>query len=239
MGGPGAGRGLPLVRSNVKRPLSQLVHARIQEGSGSPRIITLHDHNQYARDVQDHALAAAPDARVIGLESYKGVYVGRNIVGYTWFVGPMDRPSPLFFGDALAEIERFLWDEIDRQGSDRIELPFLLGVGQGAIMALATAAAVPDLLSGVIAVDGRLPIVPGWTPPLAPLDGLPVLVLEDATREPVENVLQGEELVTTLTAWGGDIRMKPLAGKGIPAGVMSAWLGARRPRFRESGVAVS
>ena len=180
----------------MKRPLSQMVYNRIQEGTGSPRIITLHKHKQFGGDVKEYAVAAAPKGRIIGLESYKGVYVGRSIVGYTWFVGPFDRPSPLFFGDALAEIERFLWDEVDRQQGTEAELPFLLGVQQGAIMALAAAAAVPDLVSGVIAVDARLPIVPGWEPPLAPLDGLPILQLDVAGRKPVPGVLLGDELAS-------------------------------------------
>ncbi len=91
-------------------------------------------------------------------------------------------PSPRQSTSATAssEIERFLWDEIDRQRPGPAELPILIGVEQGAIMALAAAAAVPDLLSGVIAIDGCLPVVPGWTPPLAPLDGLPILLLGSA-----------------------------------------------------------
>ena len=69
--------------------------------------------------------------RIIDLQSYKGVYVGRDIVGYTWYIGPLARPSPIYFGDGLAEIEWFLWDEIDRQSPGPAELPFLIGVEQG------------------------------------------------------------------------------------------------------------
>lgn len=219
----------------MKRPLSQLIHARVREDDRGPRIITLHDHNQHARDGADYGLAVSPAGTVIGLESYKGVFLGKEIIGYTWFVGPNDRPSPLFFGDALAEIERFLWDEVDRQAPADAELPFLIGVGQGAIMALATAAAVPDLLSGVIAVEGRLPIVPGWDPPLAPLDDLPILVLDDPDRTPVDGVLSGDVLVSTLTWWGGRVRYMPRAGTGIPAAAMSSWLRQQTPRMRPSG----
>ncbi|HWV36394.1 MAG TPA: hypothetical protein VNZ55_12230 [Thermomicrobiales bacterium] len=218
----------------MKRPLSQLVYARIQESDRSPRVITLHDHNQHGRDGEPYARAAAPEATIIGLESYKGVFVGKEIVGYTWFVGPNDRPSPLFFGDALAEIERFLWDEIDRQAADAAELPFLIGVGQGAIMALAAAAAVPDLLSGVIAVRGRLPVVPGWEPPLAPLDDLPILLFDDG-RPRIEGVLSGDELIATLTRWGGSVQSMPYTGDEIPTQEMASWIRARTPRFRSSG----
>jgi pimeloyl-ACP methyl ester carboxylesterase len=216
------------------RPLSQLIHARIQKGTGSPRIITLHDHNQHARDVAGYGLVAGPDARVIGLESYKGVFVGKEIVGYTWFIGPAHAPSPLFFGDALAEIERFLWDEIDRQGGEGAELPFLIGVGQGAIMAIAAAAAVPDLLSGVIAIDGFLPIVPGWEPPLAPLDDLPIQLIERAPTEPGDTVLSGDQLVSTLRAWGGDVTHINATPGDIPANAISAWITRYSPRVHRS-----
>lgn len=217
-----------------RRPLSQLIYARIQEGDRSPRVITLHQYNQHARDVRDYAFAADPDAHIVGLESYKGVFVGKEIVGYTWFIGPYDHPSPLFFGDALAEIERFLWDDIDRQGTADVELPFLLGVEQGAIMAIAAAAAVPDLLSGVIAVGGFLPDVPGWDPPLAPLDGLPVLLIDDPVATPPAAVLAGEPLAETLRAWGGRVTRTAAADplRTVPGDAMSRWLAAQAPRRR-------
>jgi pimeloyl-ACP methyl ester carboxylesterase len=218
----------------TSRPLSQLIYKRVQDNGASPRILTLHKYNQYGQDVKEYAFAASPDARIIGLESYKGVFLEKSIVGYTWFVGPFDRPSPLFFGDALAEIERFLWDEIDRQEGDQAELPFLIGVEQGAIMALAAAAAVPDLISGAIAVDAALPVVPGWEPPLAPLDGLPILQIDDPARQPVQGVLSGDELAETFTRWGGIVTRVsvPEPSSQVPAEPMARWMGAHTPRFR-------
>jgi pimeloyl-ACP methyl ester carboxylesterase len=219
----------------TKRPLSQLIYARVQEGDRSPRIITLHKHNQYARDVQDYALAAAPEAHILGLESYKGVFVGKDIVGYTWFIGPVNHPSPLFFGDALAEIERFLWDDIDRRAAPEVELPVLLGVGQGAIMAISAAAAVPDLLSGVIAVGGFLPNVPGWQPPLVPLDGLPILLIEDPATPPPPDVLAGDALATTLRDWGARATREeaPDPLTTIPREPMARWMASLAPRHRD------
>ena len=215
----------------MKRPLSHLVYTNVQSGSTSPRIITLHRYNQRASDVVAYARAAAPEGRITALESYKGVYQGRIITGYTWLIGPAECPSPVYFGDALAEIERFLWDEVDRQEGDTAELPFLLGVGQGSIMALAAAAAVPDLLSGVIAVEGFLPIVPGWEPPLVPLNGLPVLVLETGEPQP-DTVLAGERLESTLTTWGANVSRQPVLAGEIPGKAMASWLANRSPRSR-------
>jgi hypothetical protein len=189
----------------MPRPLSQLVYNRIQAGPDPTRIVTLHRHNQHAGDAAPLGIAAAPNGHVLALQSYKGVYVGRSVVGYTWYIGPRDRPSPIFFGDALAEIERFLWDDIDRQPGPDVVLPYLIGEEQGATMAIAAAAAVPDLISGIIAIEPRLPVVPGWDPPLAPLDGLPVLLVEPEPEHPAAGVLTGDALCATLGAWGGDV----------------------------------
>ncbi len=195
----------------------------------------VHGDNHYALDVRDFGLAAAPNGRVIRLESYKGVYSERKIVGYTWFVGPEEQPSPVFFGDALSEIERFLWDEVDRQDTGEAELPFLLGVGQGGIMALAAAGAVPDLRSGVIAVDAFLPVVPGWEPPLAPLDGLPILLVEREGAAPAPaGVLAGSDLVETLRAWGAAVETATVPDAGVPSEQMASWVSRRTVRYRAS-----
>lgn len=217
----------------MTRPGTQLLHTVVQPGAGTDsdprRLITLHDHDQHGTDVAAWGVAANPDGEVLALESYKGVFVGKRIVGYTWFVGPPDRPSPIFFGDALAEIERFLLDHAERParrtrpqpdgqpdepGGDALQppLPFLLGVGQGAIMALAAAAAAPDLLSGVIAIGATFPVVPGWQPPLAPLDGLPILLVPPAPPLPDrDDVLSGATLAETFTRWGGTVTTLPTA----------------------------
>lgn len=189
---------------SAKRPLSQLIHFPVQESTGGPPVITLHNQNQFGKDVAEIGTAASPNGRVIALESYKGVFVGKEITGYTWFLGPIERPSPIFFGDSLSEIERFLWDEVDRSGEESPKLPVLLGIGQGAIMAIATALAVPELVSGVIAIDAFLPKVPGWNPPLAPMNKLPILLVNPA-KSSNPNVLAEDALVNQLREWDTDV----------------------------------
>ncbi len=216
----------------MPRPLSQLIYTRIQDIPASPRIITLHRHNQFAPDVKEYGLAAAPNGRVIGLEGFKGLFVAREIVGYTWYLGPELQPSPIFFGENLSEIERFLWDEIDRQQTENAELPFLVGVGQGGIMALGAAAAAPDLLSGVIAIEACLPIVGGWHPPLAPLDGLPVLIVDAPNAPKRDGVLSGDELVETLTAWGGNVTREIEPAGVVPSELLRTWTAAQPIRYR-------
>lgn len=183
------------------RPLSQLIYLPVQEGSEGAPVITMHDAPQFALDVAEWGTAASPDGRVIALESYKGIFVGKEIEGYAWFLGPNEVPSPIFFGDSLAEIERFLWDEIDRSEDTHPILPWIVGIGQGGIMALATALAVPELVSGVIAVNAFLPKVGGWNPPLAPMNRLPILLV-NPKKSLHPRVLEGDTLEAQLSAWG-------------------------------------
>lgn len=214
---------------STPRPLSQLIHFPIQGGTGGPSIITLHDHSQFGKDVAETGTAVSPDGRVIALESYKGVFVGKEIVGYTWFLGPSTAPSPIFFGDSLSEIERFLWDEVDRSGSATPELPVLLGIGQGGIMAIAAALAMPDLISGVIAIDAFLPEVGGWDPPLAPLNKLPILLVNPIeTGKP--RVLEGDALVSQLEEWDAQVNTLPAIEDPAETDALTKWIKENRPR---------
>jgi hypothetical protein len=185
--------------------------------------MTLHRYNTYAGSMRETGLAVNPSGRVLGLESTKGVYLGRKIVGYTWFVGPLEQPSPVHFGDSLMELERFFWDQIDQQETEKAILPFLVGEEQGAIMAIAMAGATPDLLSGVVAIDVAFPTVPGWEPPLAPLDGLPVLLV---------NPTDGESLAKTLGDWGASVTTISTPDGTAPLDDIRVWLSEQPVRTR-------
>ncbi|CAN5328807.1 hypothetical protein BH09CHL1_BH09CHL1_24720 [soil metagenome] len=218
----------------MDRPLSQLIRFPFNAGTGSPTVITLHRYNTYAGSTRELGLAVNPEGRTFGVQAAKGVYLGREIVGYSWFVGPLEQLSPVHFGDSMQDLERFLWDEIDRQEEDTAQLPFLLGVEQGAAMALAMAAAVPDLLSGVIAVDATFPIVQGWEPPLAPLNSLPILLARNPVRTAYpDHVLTGDRIAELFTTWGGVISRTIEAGDEL-----SAWL-SRQPIRRYDRSAAS
>jgi hypothetical protein len=93
-------------------------------------------------------------------------------------------------------------------------------------MAIAAALTVPDLLSGVIAIGDFFPVVPGWDPPLAPLDGLPILLLESGAMDasPGTNVLAGAPLADQLTAWDATVTRKSIPAGEIPAREMSSWV---------------
>lgn len=227
-------------------PLSQLIYSRFQEPASTRRVITLHGHDQFLEATRDLGLAVNPDGVVLGLQASKGVYLGRTVVGYTWFIGPLDQPSPVHFGDAMQEIERFLWDEVDRQAPGEAALPFLVGIEQGAIMALAMAAAVPDLMSGVVAIDAALPLVPGWDPPLVPLNGLPILLVNPrpsrattASDRPRNTILFEDVLQATLIEWGADVNIEHSAAEDVQTDRIRAWIAEQPVRFGGLGEADS
>lgn len=210
-------------------PLSQLIFARFREGLDPRRVIALHRHNAFLDQMREIGLAVNPDGTVIGLQASKGVYLSRDVVGYTWFIGPLHQPSPVHFGDAMQEIERFLWDEFDRQATGAPIRPFLIGEEQGGMMALAMAAAVPDLLSGVVAIGAMLPVVPGWEPPLAALDGLPILLVNPTSASPAS----GPETVVsveTLTSWGGQVDQIEDPSGHVPLDRIREWVADQEPR---------
>ncbi len=217
----------------MSRPLSQLVYEPFQEASSGPRIVTLHDFSAFGGSMRELGLAVGGDGAVIGLQSAKGVHSGRTIVGYTWFIGPLHQTSPIHFGESLADVERFLWDEVERQEGVEATLPVLVGRGQGAAMALATAAAVPDLLSGVVAIDPVFPIIPGWEPPLAQLDGLPTLLVNAGENRGIQGLVSGEaELRTLFDRWGGNTTTIDGASSddALPLASIRTWIASQPVR---------
>jgi hypothetical protein len=112
-------------------------------------------------------------------------------------------------------------------------LPILLGVEMGAVMAIAAALAVPDLLSGVIAIEGRYPIVPGWEPPLAPLNRLPVLLVDPPGGvAPAPNMLIENDLVRQLNAWDASATHVFMPDSQVPSDILSNWVAAQEIRIK-------
>jgi predicted esterase len=162
--------------------------------------------------------------RGIGLQAARGVWDGSmGITGYTWFGNQqLGKPEPASFGDSLAQVEHFIYETANQPAAHR---PILLGLGQGAVVALAESILVPDFLCGVIAIGGYLPEIEGWSPPLADVLNLPILMIRDPANEvPAELV---ERSIARLTELHARVELKTLTGAfrldPAVAGVVSAW----------------
>jgi predicted esterase len=206
----------------MQRRLSQFVHNRFRQADSDRYLITLHRFDRFTESTRDEALETFPDVAVTGVQASKGVYLGRTITGYQWYVGPLQAPSPVHYGDAIVELERFIWDELDLQNHPTPNRPFLAGWEQGGVMALTMAAATPHLLSGVIAYDAFFPDVPGWDPPLAPLDGLPILLIN-----PIEDA---RRLQATFELWGAVVTVLETDDSGAARSEANSWLMAQPVR---------
>lgn len=119
-------------------------------------IVALHDYRGGMNDLVPLAGSLSANVRVVAPEAARGVYEVVEIVGRTWFGGSLAHPEPASFGDSLAQVEQLLLDVRERW-SDR-RPPFLLGHGQGAVLALSLAVTAPQLISGAIALRGCLPV---------------------------------------------------------------------------------
>ena len=83
-------------------------------------------------------------------------------------------------------------------------------------------------IAAEIAIDGFLQIVPGWDPPLASLDGLPVLVVDNPGAEPPGDVLAGSRLVEMFGGWGAKVERVELPVDAESGSVTSAWTTTHR-----------
>jgi predicted esterase len=132
--------------------------------------------------------------------------------GYLWFfIQEIGHPEPATFGESLWLLDRFVFDVRERQGPDRPL--FLVGYEQGAILAATLAMVVPELLTGVVAISGYVPDIPGWSAPVDDLQGLPVLLVHDAA-DPTLPLALAERTAAGLTARKAAVEMRDIAGAG-------------------------
>jgi predicted esterase len=97
--------------------------------------------------------------------------------GYRWYFGDLgDPPEPATLGESLWQVEQFIADVRDSSKAARV---LVIGVDQGAIVATLLARAIPEWLCGVVAIQGALAEIRGWSPPAQELSGLPLLLIYD------------------------------------------------------------
>ncbi len=154
-------------------------------------------------------------------------HVYGNDEGQSWFTAEnISNPEPSTFGDSLYQVEQFLLDVVESQNRQERSQVYLLGFDQGAVLALSLACVWPELLGGVVAIQGCLPEIPGWTPPDTRMNGLPFLLVHNPadallcdimTRTEAELSRRGARV--TVRRFAGAKRLHPSIG--IP---ISHWL---------------
>jgi predicted esterase len=135
-----------------------------------------------------------------------------------WYLADERGPEPSSFGLALIALERFVLHEQDRAQAP----PILLGVGQGATLALALAQCWAEVLGGVIAIDGQLPELPAGAIEETPLTGLPFLIVGSA--DPVESIEPSHLIRTYLTDRGGCVTLARALDAHSADRLLAAWL---------------
>lgn len=166
-------------RARGALPRSMLVYREIESRSypEAGSLVVLHGRGASLDQLVPLATSLRPDLRVLAPEAARGVYLGLELRGRTWFgIQEPGYPEPASFGDSFVQLERFVLDVLDRR-AHRSPPPVLLGYDLGAVLALAAVLVFPDRLSGVAAVGGYLPTIRGWSPPSSGADGLPVLLV--------------------------------------------------------------
>jgi len=105
----------------------------------------------------------------------------RAYAGFSWFRrDDAGRPEPASFGDSLWQVEQLVLERVERGDSPL----YLVGYRDGATLALGAALALPDLLDGVIAIEGDWPLIPGWSERFAAPADLPVAEIRAGYTDP-------------------------------------------------------
>ena len=149
-------------------------------------VVLLHGSRSDHRQLLPLARRLGPRLRVFAPKSARWVAFGVGRRYYSWFtLQTLPCPEPISFGDALYQVEQFLWELV--QGDARMCSPVrekvdLVGYEQGAALALALAALWPELFRAVVSIDGFWPQVPGALRDGASMRGLPVLLLADRSN---------------------------------------------------------
>ena len=217
-------------------PQSMLIYQELPAAASVATVIGLHAE---AGDVDQLVSLAGRLGPLVQLIAPQGArptnpatqgYVENQ--GYLWFfIQEVGRPEPATFGESLWLLDRFICDVRERQGNDRPV--FLVGYEQGAVLAATLAMVVPELLAGVVAISGYVPDIPGWSPPVDDVQGLPVLLVHDPA-DPAMPVDLVERSAVVLTERHATVEVRQVAGAGrdplTAAGLTRDWIAGQLAR---------
>jgi predicted esterase len=183
----------------------------VGERPDGPLVVALHGGGHQIDDLLAFARQVSPSRELIAPVGCWGTYVGAmDLSGYTWFheVPGVDGPEPVSFGRSLFDVEQLIDAMLPSESARAV----VVGVGQGAALALALTAVLPDRLAAVVAIAGRpVPLPAGAVP--NPVDAPPVPALwlaEPGERERVDSsgALAGLADAT-------DLAIEPLPGREL------------------------
>lgn len=181
-------------------PLVHLIRPprRPQEGRQAAIILL---HGRGADEVDLFGLADALDPRLLVISARAPLRLGP---GYHWYeLHEIGRPDGATFDAAVALLERFIADALDRYAIDPQRL-HLLGFSQGAMMASALTLMHPVWIAGAILLSGYIPLNMEFPIDEEQLAGKPFFVAH-GTQDAVVPLQLGRESETFLAAAGADL----------------------------------
>lgn len=156
-----------------------------------PAVLVLHDrHGDGGNGVMEPlAQGLAQSHRLHLVRSARTQSDGNTARGYYWHLGPYDQPEVSTLGDALYHLEQLMQGVYQESGRKLV----LIGRGEGGGVALLMGLLWPDMVAGVVSIDGPLATNMGDLPVEWPdAAGLKVLLLEETRALSI-----GEEALKT------------------------------------------
>lgn len=183
----------------------KLMHTvQVPAGDGPfPTVVALHGWGASAHDLLGLApVVAGGETLFLCPQGSLSMSVGPGQRGHGWFpLEPGEPADPRAFADAVAGLEEFLDDALERYPADP-ERRVLLGFSQGGALAYAVGLGQPERWSGIAALASWLP------PQLAERiekqdahDELPLLILH-GTKDPLVPVERARESRETARPFG-------------------------------------
>ncbi len=173
---------------------SQLVrHERAAAGAERRgTLVALHSDGGDARELLPLCAAIGPDFDLLAPQASRSrnPFLSsappddprwREYAGFSWFRrDDAGQPEPASFGDSLWQVQQLVL-ELHERGAGPVTL---LGFREGATLALGAALALPELLDGVVAIDGAPPAIAGWSERFAPPADLAVAEIRADYTDP-------------------------------------------------------
>lgn len=197
-----------------------LVRRELAAPNGAAAVVlALHGHGGGVDQLEHLCRALGSDVSIVLPQAWRTLHIHgmqeAEDPGHSWFFNFSDgSPEPATYGDCLMELENLVYDIRERHSS---EVPIIIvGIDQGAVLALGLCGVVPDYLAGVAAIGGQVPKIKGWTPPYEEFGGLPSLLIRDDSeaRESdatIQREMQDRNATVTLCRVGGVLKSPLLA----------------------------